>query len=135
MFTTGGLGKSTLVNQVFTEMKSLTVFRDSKYLSFDLDANSNDDAVIGEVQTWLSSQNGPVLLVLDNAQRQRQLDCILNDTNIKDESFVLLTSSKRGLVAASNLYEMPTMKHNDALQLFRWHSQGASSSGVLKNRS
>jgi predicted AAA+ superfamily ATPase len=135
--TTGGLGKSTLVNKVYTEMKSMAVFTDSKYMSFDLDEKSNDNAVIGEVQQWLKKQTGPVLLVLDNVQRQRQLDNILNDANIKQNtgSFVLVTSRRRDLVAPSDLYSMPTMKDNDALELFQCHSQGARSSGVLKTRS
>jgi hypothetical protein len=115
-------------------MKQSDVFSDSKYLSFDLDVDSNDNAVISEVQQWLKRQTGPVLLVLDNAQRQRQLDCILNDRNMRENSFVLVTSHRRDLVAPSDLYVMPTMKDNDALELFRWHSQGASSCGLLKKR-
>jgi hypothetical protein len=137
LLTTGGLGKSTLVNQVFMEMKLTTTFsKDSaKYITFDSESNVSDNAVICEVQRWLARQTGPVLLVSDNVQRQYQLDCILNHPNIIDKSFVLVTSRRRDLVAPSDLYDMPPMDSNDALQLFRWHSQGVSSSGVLKNRS
>jgi hypothetical protein len=94
---TGGLGKSTLDNKVYTEMKTMKVFSEdsSKYVTFDLEPQSNDDAVISEVQRWLSCQTGPVLLLLDNVQRQRQLDDILNDTNLEDKSFVLVTSRRR----------------------------------------
>jgi hypothetical protein len=132
--TTGGLGKSTLANQTYTEMKSMTVFVDSKYTSFDLDEENTDSAIISEVQRWLERQKGPVLLVLDNAQRQHQVDSILNDANIKDKSFVLITTRRRDLVAPLDLYDMPTMTDSDALALFRWHSQGVNSSGVLKTR-
>jgi hypothetical protein len=132
MRAVGGLGKSTLVNKVFTEMKTMAVFADSKYVTFGFDSESNDNAVISEVQQWLKRQRGPVLLVLDNAQHQRQLDSILNCSDIKGKGFVMITSRKRDLVAPSDLYDMPIMKHDDALKLFRWHSQGASSSGVLK---
>jgi hypothetical protein len=135
---TGGLGKSTLAYKAYTEMKLMGVFADSKCLSFDLNPESDGSAVIGEVQRWLASQQrwlasqqGPVLLLLDDVQHQRQLDDILNDTNLDHRSFVLVTSRRRDLVAPSDLYEMPAMDSTDALELFRWHSQGASSSGVL----
>jgi hypothetical protein len=135
MLTTGGLGKSTLINQVFTEMKQSGVFTDSKFLSFDLELECNDNDKIFEVQRWLLRRTGPVLLVLDNVQRQRQIDSILDCTDIKEKSYILLTSRRRDLVAPSDLYEMPTLRDNDAFELFRWHSQGVSSSGVLKKRS
>jgi hypothetical protein len=137
MLATGGLGKSTLANQIYTEMKTMEVFSNdsSKYVTFDLDVDSNDNAVIRAVQQWLKKLRGPVLLVLDNAQRQHQVDSIINDANIKEKSFVLITSRRRDLVAPSDLYNMPTMHYNDAVQLFRWHSQGASSVGVIKTRS
>jgi hypothetical protein len=106
----------------------------SKYVTFDLESQSTstDDAIIADVQRWLESRTGPVLLVLDNAQRQQQVNRIINDRNIKDRGFVLVTSRRRDLVAPSDLYEMPTMDATDALELFRWHSQGSCSSGVLK---
>jgi hypothetical protein len=131
---TGGLGKSTLANNVYTEMKTTGVFSEgsSKYVTFDLDTKSKDNAVIGEVQRWLKNQTGPVLLILDNVQRQRQLDDILNDTNLEDKSFVLVTSRRLDLTAPADLYEMPTMDATDALELFRWHSQGSNSSGVIQ---
>jgi hypothetical protein len=49
---TGGLGKSTLANKVYTEMKTTGVFNEesSKYVKVDLVSNSNDNAVISEVQ-------------------------------------------------------------------------------------
>jgi cellulose biosynthesis protein BcsQ len=134
--TTGGLGKSTLANQVYTEMQKLELFNDgsSRYLAFDLDSDSNDSAVIGELQRWLESQIDPVLLLLDNAQRQYQLDCVLKHPNIIDKSFVLITSRRRDLVAPSDLYDMPTMRDNDALELFQWHSQGPDTAGAIKTR-
>jgi hypothetical protein len=132
----GGLGKSTLASKVYTEMKTSGVFSEasSKYVTFDLDEESKDNAVIGEVQRWLARQTGPVLLVLDNAQRQQQVDRIVNDTNITgiDKSFVLVTSRRGDLVAPSDQYDMPIMEASDALKLFQWHSQGANSSGVLQ---
>jgi hypothetical protein len=112
------------------EMKE--VFTDSKYLSFDLEVESNDDAAIMKVQTWLKRQTGPVLLVL--AQRQHQVDSISNDVNSTNkDSLVLITSRRRDLVAPSDLYEMPIMEDNDALELFRWHSQrpGTGTAGVI----
>jgi hypothetical protein len=134
---TGGLGKSTLVNKVYTEMKSMAVFTNSKYMSFDLDEKSNDNAFIGEVQRWLQIQTGPVLLVLDNVQRQDQVDRILIDCSINDKSFVLVTSRRQDLEAPSDLYlyQMPTMDHNDALELFRWHSQRPGTAGVIQTPS
>jgi hypothetical protein len=116
-------------------MKTMEVFTNSKYMSFDLDEKSKDSVVRGEVQGWLKSQTGPVLLVLDNAQRQLQVDSILIDCSISDNSFILVTSRRRDLVDPSDLYDMPTMKDDDALELFQWHSQGANSSGLLKNDS
>jgi hypothetical protein len=135
--TTGGLGKSTLAKAVYTEMKSMDVFSESssKCMTFDLDSDRNDNTVIGELRRWVSYQTGPVLLVLDNAQRQHQVDSIVNNTHIKDKSFVLATSRKQDLVAPSDLYDMPIMAGNDALELFRWHSQGVNSSGVLSTLS
>jgi hypothetical protein len=133
--TTGGLGKSTLANKVYTEMKSMGVFGEdsSKYVAFDLGGSDrNDDAMVDEVHRWLEKQKGPVLLLLDNAQRQHQVDSIVNDTRIIDQSFVLVTSRRQDLVPQADLYEMPTMDAADELELFRWHSQGSSSSGVLK---
>jgi cellulose biosynthesis protein BcsQ len=135
VLTTGGLGKSTLASKVYTEMKEMTVFTDAKYVTFDLDEQSNDNAVIGEVQRWLESQTGPFLLVLDNVQRQYQRDRILDHPNIIAKSFVLVTSRRRDLIASSDQYDMPIMEDSDALELFRWHSQGVNSSGELKNRS
>jgi AAA domain len=134
VLTLGGLGKSTLANQVYTKMKSMEVFSDdsSKYVTFDLDSKSKDNAVVDAVHRWLSYQTGPVLLLLDNVQHQRQLDDILNDTNLEDKSFVLATSRRRDLVASIHLYEMPTMGAADALELFRWYSQGHNSSGVIQ---
>jgi hypothetical protein len=134
--STGGLGKSTLASKVYTEMKSMGVFSEasSKYVTFDLDDETKDNAVISELQRWLSKQTGPVLLLLDNVQRQRQVDSITDEANIKDKSFVLITTRRQDLVAPSNVYDMPTMEDSDALALFRWHSQGPSSSGVLKTR-
>jgi hypothetical protein len=134
VLTTGGLGKSTLANKVYTDMKSMTVFGDSKYVTFDLESESNDNAMIGEVQRWLSRQSGPVLLVLDNAQRQHQVDSIINDANIREKSFVLITSRRRDLVTPSDLYSMPSMEDDHALKLFRWHSQRSGTAGVIKTR-
>jgi cellulose biosynthesis protein BcsQ len=131
---TGGLGKSTLAYKVYTEMKSMTVFTDSKYVTFDLDEQSSDNAVILEVQRWLLHPKGPVLLVLDNAQRQQQVDSIINDANIKANSFVLITSRRRDLVAPIDLYDMPIMNNSYALELFRWHSQRPGTAGVIKTR-
>jgi hypothetical protein len=126
------MGKSTSASKVYTDMKSMGVFVDSKCLSFDLDPKSDGSAVIREVQRWLERQAGPVLLLLDNAQRQHRLNHILYATNIVDKSLVLITSRERNLVAESDLYDMPTMADNDALELFRWHSQGPNSSELLK---
>jgi hypothetical protein len=133
---------STLANETYTEMKRLEVFSEcsSKFVTFDFDASSNDNAVIGEVQRWLARQTGPVLLVLDNVQRQPQLDDVLYDTNMKDRSFVLVTSRRRDLrvsrtLGVLGLYDMPTMGYSDALELFRWHSQDPGTAGVLKTRS
>jgi hypothetical protein len=134
VLTLGGLGKSTLANQVYTKMKTMRVFTDSKYVTFDLDEGSKDIAEINEVHRWLSCQTGPVLLLLDNAQRQHQVDSIINEANEKDKSFVLITSRRRDLVAPADLYDMPTMADTDALELFRWHSQGSNSSGLLRTR-
>jgi hypothetical protein len=132
---TGGLGKSTLANKVYTEMKTTGVFSEgsSKYVTFDLDTRSKDNAVIIEVQRWLENQTGPVLLLLDNVQHQRQLDDILIDTNLKDKSFVLVTSRRQDLVAPTDLYDMPILDSSAAIELFRWHSQGPNSSGMLQN--
>jgi hypothetical protein len=128
---TVGLGKSTLAIKAYLEMKEMTVFTDSKYVTFDLELERNDNAVIGEVQRWLKKQTGPVLLVL--AQRQHQVDSISNDVNSTNkDSLVLITSRRRDLVAQSDLYEMLDMADGDALELFRWHSQGAGTAGVIK---
>ena len=117
-------------------MKELKVFTDSKYVSFDLELESDDDAAIMKVQTWLKKQTGPVLLVLDNAQRQHQVDSIINDViTTNKESLVLITSRNQLLVAPSDLYEMALMDYSDALQLFQWHSQGPGSLGVLQTDS
>jgi hypothetical protein len=114
-------------------MKTMEEFSkgSSKYVTFDIDSRSSDNAVIGEVQKWLSRQTGPVLLVLDNIQHQYQLDSITNSEIIRDKSFVLITSYRQDLVAPSDLYDMPTMEDSDALKLFQWHSQGANSSDAL----
>jgi hypothetical protein len=134
MRTTGGWGKSTLATVIYTEMNTMTVFADSKHVSFDLDDKSKDKAIIGEVQRWLLRRSAPVLLVLDNVQRQRQVDSIINDANIKAKSFVLITSRRRDLVASTDQYEMPIMDDNDALELFRWHSQRPGTAGVITTR-
>jgi hypothetical protein len=119
-------------------MKSMEVFSEdsSKYVTFDIDSASTDNAVIGEVQRWLSRRTGRVLLVLDNVQRQNQLNSILTDRAIHDKSFVLLTSRRRDLRVAESfgVYDMQTMNDTDALQLLRWHSQGPGSAGVIKTR-
>jgi AAA domain len=134
---TGGLGKSTLANQIYTEMKEMEVFskESSKYVTFDFDSAKKDNDKVGEVQRWLTEQKGPVLLLLDNVQRQHQLESIYE--NVKDKSFVLITSCKRDLrlVAPSYLYDMPIMDYSDALNLFQRHLQGPGTAGVSKTRS
>jgi hypothetical protein len=130
---TDGLGKSTLANMVYTQMKTMEVFsKDSSgYVTFDLDLKGSNNAVITEVQRWLSRRKGPFLLVLDNVQHQHQLDSIINRENIRDKSFVLITSCRRDFVAPADLYDMPAMEDSDAVKLFQWHSQGNNSSGLL----
>jgi hypothetical protein len=131
------MGKSTLANKVYTEMKTMEVFSKgaSEYVTFDLDSDSSNSAKIDEIERWLAHQLGPVLLLLDNVQHQHQVDSIMNDSNIKANSFVLVTSRKQGLVSPSDRYDMPPMADSDAFKLFRWHSQGPSSDGALKQGS
>jgi hypothetical protein len=142
VLTSGGLGKSTLANKVYTKMKSMGEFSEgsSKYVTFDLYSDSNDNTVIGELHRWLENRTGPILLLLDNVQHQQQLNSILSSKAIVVESFVLITSRKQDLrvsdsFGALGLYGMPTMDYSDALKLFRWHSQGPGTAGVLKMRS
>jgi hypothetical protein len=132
VLATGGLGKSTLAYHVYTEMKNTGTFGkgSSMHVTFAFHSESANNAIIDEVRRWLAGQRGPVLLLLDNAHSHHQVDWILGD--IVDTSFVLITSRIRDLVLPSDLYDMPIMNYSDALELFRWHSQGAHSSGLLK---
>jgi hypothetical protein len=122
--TTGGMGKSTLADQVYREMTSMTQFRFAKHVVFETGMADTD---LHDCHEWLKNALGPVLLYLDNVQSKRQLDSLLPDELLPLNSFVLITSRMQGLVAASDHYEMPVMTHKDALALFRWHSRGQES--------
>jgi hypothetical protein len=63
----GGMGKSTLANQVYRELAEMIQFKhSSRHMTFDLDATTIADVEIAQLHHWLNGQKGPVLLYLDN---------------------------------------------------------------------
>jgi hypothetical protein len=131
---TGGMGKSTLADQVYREMSAMTLFNGAtKYVRFDIDSQGLDHAVLRELHEWLRYRNGPVLLYLDNIQTKYQLDSLLPNGLLKANSFVLITSRNRGLVPAFDTYEMPIMEYEDAVTLFRLHSNSSGNAQPSQN--
>jgi hypothetical protein len=132
---TGGLGKSTLATQVFNNMSTLPLFSDSfmrKYVTLKIDL-SHEDAVIQEVNDWLFEKHHPILLVLDNVQSQCQLYRLLSEAVLKQGSFVMVTSRIQCL-NVDNIYNMTEMEHDEALQLFRYYSQGNADAGAPQSQ-
>jgi hypothetical protein len=131
--TTGGMGKSTLADQVYREMATMPQFISTKHMTFEMESNDVDSTKLAECHKWIKIARGPVLLYLDNIQSKHQLDSLLPDTLLPVNSFVLITSRIQGLVPASNTYDMPIMSCKDALALFRWHVYGCDTNETLAN--
>jgi hypothetical protein len=120
----GGMGKTILADQVYREMATMTQFVAAKHMTFDIDAQNLHPFIVGDLQEWIREHSGPVLLYLDNVQTRKQIEELLPDDLLQPGSFLLVTSRTQRLVAGAQEYDMPVMKHSDALALFRWHIQG-----------
>jgi late competence protein required for DNA uptake (superfamily II DNA/RNA helicase) len=124
--STGGMGKTTIADQIYREMATLPQFTFAKHMTFEMGSKDVDPTKLVDFHDWMKNSRGPVLVYLDNVQRKKQLQSLLTECVVPHGSFILMTSRIQGLVEHCEEFKMPIMKHKDALTLFRWHSRGGN---------
>jgi hypothetical protein len=125
----GGLGKTTLATTVYQHMIAiLPQFKHAcKHMHIQSDYSNTTATTLQHtaLHAWLQLHTGAVLLLLDNVQNSSQLDTLLRDSVLAQDSFVLITSRSTMTTSNSSVYEyaMPRLSPTDALTLFRHYKQ------------